>query len=36
MSTPRHLEAAFETVIEAHVLKIGYTPLACETLGVIR
>ena len=28
MSQPRHSEAAFETVIEAHLLQNGYVPLA--------
>ena len=27
MNTPRHSEAAFETVIEAHLLQNGYTPV---------
>ena len=30
MSTARHSEAAFETVIEAHLLQNGYTPVARE------
>jgi len=30
MSTPRHSEAAFETVIEAHLLQSGYVPTAHE------
>ena len=30
MSTPRHSEAAFETVIEAHLLKHGYVSIARE------
>jgi type I restriction enzyme R subunit len=30
MSTPRHSEAAFETVIEAHLLQNGYVPVARE------
>ena len=29
-STPRHTEAAFETVIEAHLLDHGYVPIARE------
>ena len=28
MTTPRHSEAAFETVIETHLLASGYTPVA--------
>lgn len=28
--TSRHSEAAFETVIEAHLLQHGYTPVACD------
>lgn len=30
MNAPRHSEAAFETVIEAHLLQNGYTPIARE------
>ena len=30
MSVARHFEAAFETVIEAHLLENGYVPVACE------
>jgi len=30
MGTPRHSEAAFETVIEAHLLQNGYVPIARE------
>ena len=30
MSTPRHSEAAFEAVIEAHLLQNGYVPVARE------
>ena len=30
MSAPRHSEAAFETVIEAHLLQNGYAPVARE------
>lgn len=30
MSTPRHPETAFETVIEAHLLQNGYVPVARE------
>lgn len=33
MSTLRHSEAAFETVIEAFLLKAGCTPLGRENLG---
>lgn len=36
MSQNRYSEAAFVTVIEAHLLKSGYTPLAGENLGVAR
>jgi type I restriction enzyme R subunit len=30
VSAPRHSEAAFETVIEAHLLQNGYVPVARE------
>ena len=30
MSTRRHSEIAFETVIEAHLLENGYVPVARE------
>ena len=30
MNAPRHSEAAFETVIEAHLLQNGYVPVARE------
>ena len=30
MSSPRHSEAAFETVIEAHLLQNGYVPIVRE------
>ena len=30
MSSPRHSEAAFETVIETHLLASGYAPVAPE------
>lgn len=34
MSQSPHSEAAFETVIEAHLLKSGYTPLASQNRRV--
>ena len=34
MSQGRYSEAAFVTVIEAHLLKTGCTPLASQNRGV--